>query len=469
VNARLVDFICTALQYAERSTDAGAQRLLDSPFSGVSRADARAFAAAATGRERLSEAIAGRRVALGAAEGQAVEQFARALDRISALASLPAETASTLVETIAAAFDLRGRLRPAELRALDAIAAEAAACDAESQGCSPAALAHRLRAHLRPGPAATAELDVRPLAPADPEPPRAVRRRVKHFSASSLEMYVDCSRKWFYRYTCATVDDPGSPASFYGTAFHAALEDFHGEVRRVDETADAVALERRLIAWVNASFEKFSVQFGSAVEYELQRRRACRTAKRYITWLIERSRKEPFTVAGTEVAVNLELDGLTFVGFIDRLDRDERSGAVNVLDYKTGKIAEYASLYRDEIARFVEFQLPFYYWSQAEQGERVFKLALIPLRDGYGEIAPVELEVVPVKTPLNLRDRSASGVIGIDELERARAKMIEIARSLSEERISRFGVAADAQSCEYCVYRHACRSRPVPEAPRFSR
>jgi RecB family exonuclease len=468
MNARLIDFVCTALRYAARGTDAEAQRLLDSPFSGVQRADARAFAAVANGRETLTEAIGARRVALAPADGHAAATFVRALGRIAALAALPAERAATLVETVIAAFDLRARVQGDEAQTLDAILAEAAACDAQLQECTPLSLAGRLQTALRPAVRPNG-LAIEPLAMYEPQSATPVQKRVKHFSASSLEMYVDCPRKWFYRYTCATVDDPGSPASFYGTAFHAALEDFHGDVRRVDETADAAVLERTLIGWINASFEKFSTQFGSAVEYELQRRRACRTAKRYIAWLIERSRKEPFTVAGTEVAVNLELDGYTFIGYIDRLDRDEQSGHLNVLDYKTGKIAEHASAYRDEIARFVEFQLPFYYWSQAAQNEKVFKLALIPLRDGYGEIEPVELEVVPVRAPLNMKDRSSSGVIGIDELERARSKMVEIARALSEDRITRFGVAHDAESCEYCVYRHACRSRPVPEAPRFSR
>ena len=63
--------------------------------------------------------------------------------------------------------------------------------------------------------------------PVDDEPPEAVVTRKLSFSASSLNAYAECARKWWFRYACAAVEDRGSSASFYGIAFHAALEDFH--------------------------------------------------------------------------------------------------------------------------------------------------------------------------------------------------------------------------------------------------
>jgi RecB family exonuclease len=467
MNARLVDFLCTALRFAQTSGAEHAQRLADSPFSGLPRDDARAFAAVASTAQSLGDAITSRRLALSSEAAYAAAEFAHALDRVQALAALPSESAQTLVATIVAAFELDARCTDDERRTLDAIRAEARACDAEAAGCTPLSLARRLEAGLG-RPARVAPPPPKPLAVCERQSQRPVRRRTKHFSASSLEMYAECPRKWFYRYTCATVDDPGSPASFYGTAFHWALEQFHAEVVR-DTGAPAEALEAKLIGWVNTAFERYRAAFGTSVEFELHRRRATRTAKRYVRWFLERSAAEPFTVAGTEVEVELELEGYRFIGFIDRLDRTDGSGALNVLDYKTGKIAEHASAYREEIAKFVEFQLPFYYWSQAAKGERVSKLALVPLRDGYGSIVPVELEVVPISAPRSPRDRAQRGVIGIDELERARSKMIEIAGTLSEERITRFNVTSDAEACTYCVYRPACRERPAAEAPKFSR
>ncbi len=131
----------------------------------------------------------------------------------------------------------------------------------------------------------------------------------------------------------------------------------------------------------DASFERIASGFASNVEFELQRRRALRTGRRYLAWFIERFRGAPFTVIGTEEAVELELDGYRFIGYIDRLDRDDRTGNVTVIDYKTGAIADSAERYRDKVARFVDFQLPFYYFARTAAGDRVTALALVPLKD----------------------------------------------------------------------------------------
>ena len=84
---------------------------------------------------------------------------------------------------------------------------------------------------------------------------------------------------------------------------------------------------------------------------------------------------------GTETAVELELDGYAFIGYIDRLDRDDATAAVTVVDYKTGNIAESADEYRAKVASFVDFQLPFYYWARTAAGDRVTRLALVPLKE----------------------------------------------------------------------------------------
>jgi RecB family exonuclease len=291
-----------------------------------------------------------------------------------------------------------------------------------------------------------------------------------HFSASSLNAYAECARKWYFRYVCAAVEDRGSSASFYGTAFHAALEEFHLLYPR----ADGLALERLaadLDACVLAAFERHRSRFDAPVEYELQRRRARRTAKRYARWLFERARKTPFEVIGCEAAIELDLDGHAFVGYIDRLDRDDRTGNVTVVDYKTGSIATSAARYRDDVAAFREFQLPFYYWARSASGDRVTKLALIPLKDALLDVAPIELEIVPEARPSagGWRNESTVGTISIGELERARAKMIEYAGLLSSGALKAYPATDDPEACRYCAYAEGCRERPLAAQERFGR
>ena len=287
------------------------------------------------------------------------------------------------------------------------------------------------------------------------------------FSASQLAAFTECKRKWFYRYVCNAVEERASAASAYGLAFHQALEDFHQRYPRPGEI-EPQELLTKLEGYLNAQFDREREGFESPVERELQRRRALRTARKYVHWLVAEAACAPYTVLGCELRVEMQLQGFDFVGFIDRLDREDRTGAVTVLDYKTGSIARTAAEYRENVRSLRDFQLPFYYWARTEAGDRVTRLALVPLKDALLDVEPVSLEVTAV--PVTALDRrTAAGTISIGELERARARMIEICEELTSGRISRFAETSDARACEYCDYAAACRQRPAPLADRFAR
>ncbi len=216
--------------------------------------------------------------------------------------------------------------------------------------------------------------------PPSREAPRGVPAWRRHFSASALNAYAECARKWFYRYACAAVEDPGSSASAYGTAFHLALEDFHGEFPR-PRSADERAMRRRVRDCVTWAFERNRDGFETPVEFELQVRRAQRTAQRYVDWLLAaRARRRRSKCRAARFRSTSISTATPFVGFIDRLDRDDRSGGIGVVDYKTGSIATSAAEYREKVRRFRDFQLPFYYWARTAAGDRVTKLVLIPLK-----------------------------------------------------------------------------------------
>ena len=302
---------------------------------------------------------------------------------------------------------------------------------------------------------------------AEREPGEGVRTVNPRFSASQLNTYVECPRKWYYRYLCAAVEDKGSSASYYGTAFHSALEDLHAEYPQ-PATADPGELDRKLQGYVNAAFDRHRNNFETPVEHELQVRRARRTAHKYVEWLIAQARRAPFTVVGCELSAELQLDGFDFIGYIDRLDRDDATGAVAVIDYKTGSIATTAAQYREKVRLFKDFQLPFYYWARTAQGDRVSRLALVPLKDALLDVRPISLEVVPVPREI-ARSQSTTGVIPVAELERARDRMIEICRELTSGANTSFDVTTDPEACTYCAYSLACVNRPYPVEDRFAR
>lgn len=416
-------FVADLLTWCRSAREDALVRAFRSPYSGVPHDVAAAYATLSARIGPLLDAIARERLALPAADRDALFAFT---ERLRTLCGIDDDAA------------FRGRC--AEL--FPALG-EAPESDAQAT------------------PLVLAEAQSREIA-------GGVRAHQKHFSASALNAYVECARKWFYRYVCSAVEDAGSSASVYGTAFHAALEDFHGEYPE-PRPEDEREMRLKLEGYVNWAFERYREEFDTAVEVELQKRRAQRTARRYIDWLVAEAKRAPFTVIGRESPVNLDLDGFAFVGYIDRLDRDNATGSIAIFDYKTGAIATSAQEYREKVRTFRDFQLPFYYWARTAEGDRVSRLALIPLKDALLDVRPVALEVVPMAPPDDRRRDSASGVIPINELERARTRMVEICSELTSGELRAFPVASDPSACTYCAYVTACADRPHAERERFGR
>lgn len=423
-------FVTDALAWSRHGDQARVRRLLRSPRSGVPHDVGAAYVVVAERFGGLLEALARERLALPAPERDAVIAFARNLERLrsSAAGGASDRELSELVDEVFPALPDERTSRPA--RDIDA----------------PIAL----------------------MQPQSAEVGAGLRARQKHFSASSLNAYVECPRKWFYRYSCAAVEDAGSSASFYGTAFHAALEEFHQTFDRPDPLDEATMLQA-IRNDVTRAFDRHRSDFETNVEFVLQLRRAQRTAVRYVAWLVARAKRSRFTVFGRELPANLQIEGFDFIGFIDRLDRDDATGGVSVIDYKTGNIAVSAAEYRDKVRRFEDFQLPFYYWAREAAGDRVSTLALLPLKDALLDVRPIELEVVPIAVDDRRRKDAATGTIGIADLERARAKMAQVCRELTDESVTRFPVTDDPAACTYCAYAIACNDRPAAPEDKFGR
>ncbi|MFN2461463.1 MAG: PD-(D/E)XK nuclease family protein [Candidatus Velthaea sp.] len=464
----ILETVEAALRYAAHETDAGAQAAILARASGVRADDARMLLTLTAERGSLLETIDGGKAALGPTARRDAARFAQGLRAVARSYALPDASAASVLAAVANAFAFGHPPTVAALVAAarnfdrartlgplwdaDALIAE---FEAEFDGARRTQVAP-----MRAAPAA--------VPPQDREP--VVLRRM-HFSPSSLNAYAECARKWYFRYACAAVEDRGSSASFYGTAFHAALEEFHLRYPHI-EGEPAAELASFLDGCVNGAFDRYRTWFDAPVEFELQRRRARRTARKYAAWLIERAARAPFTVIGCEVATELELEGHAFVGFIDRLDRDDRNGAVTVIDYKTGSIAKSAAEYRAAVAGFREFQLPFYYWARTAAGDRVTRLALVPLKDALLDVAPIELEIVAHAPPIEdgwRRDDATAGPIAVAELERARTRMIEHARLLAGGTLTAYPATDDPEACRYCAYRDGCRERPLAAEERFGR
>ena len=416
-SAQVGSFVEDAVRWHRSGSEAILLRLIRSSCSGVDHDVGAAYVTIATRTGALLDAIDRERLALPPDERDQVLRFAQRARRIRALPQEDFDDAA-MRRAIAEIFELQPKPTP----------------------------------HLAEKTARQAGEEFELAEPLAGENAGSVPAWQKHFSASALNAYVECRRRWFYRYACAAVEDPGSAASAYGTAFHLALEDFHGEFPRPSCNDESV-MRRRIRECITWAFERNRDGFETRVEFELQVRRAQRTAQRYVDWLLTQAREAPFEVLGREVTAEIELGGRPFLGYIDRLDRDERSGGIGVVDYKTGSIAQSAAEYCDKVRSFEDFQLPFYYWARTAAGDRVTRLVLLPLKNATLEVQPIVLNV--------------GDTIDVAELERSRARMIELSGELSSGEIRHFEVTQDAAACSYCAHAVACAHKPPPEARRF--
>ena len=446
------------IRYAASERDDDARAALRSKLAPIDPDDARTLLATAGEANNILDVIDAGAAGNGREFAHALRSIARAYrvpdaglgDVLAVVARhlTPPAPLLAALQRIAADFDAARALGPTweAADAIDEITAELGNCAALPFAAATAA----------PAPVVT------------PEAALPVTARRATFSASSLNAFAECERKWYFRYVCSAVEDRGSSASFYGIAFHAALEDFHATHTRF-ETTDANALASVLDFAIASSFDRHRTRFDAPVEFELQKRRARRTGKRYVSWLIDRARREPFTVVGCEAGADVQLGGHQFIGFIDRLDRDDATGGVTVVDYKTGAIAKTAAEYLADVLAFRDFQLPFYYWARTAAGDRVTRLALVPLKDALLDVAPIELHVVAARPRTSGRRDATTAQIGIPDLERARDRMIELAALLAAPTLDHYAATNDPDDCRYCAYKDACRERPATAEERFGR
>jgi RecB family exonuclease len=445
------------LRYAGSESDADARAALRSKLAPIDPDDARTLLALAGDAANVLDVIDA-----GATGGG--REFAHALRTIARAYRVPDAGLTDVLAAAAGALTLAG----ATYAALARIARDFDAARILAPAWEAADAIDEIDAEVsgwRQTPS-TFAISAAPAVAPEAEQPVTARRAT--FSASSLNAFAECERKWFYRYACAAVEDRGSSASFYGIAFHSALEEFHGTHARFDRV-DAAALRSYLDYCIVTSFDRHRTRFDAPVEFELQKRRARRTGVRYLTWLLERAKRAPFEVVGCETSTDVSLDGFNFIGYIDRLDRDDATGEITVVDYKTGAIAKNAGEYLNDVLAFREFQLPFYYWARTAAGDRVTRLSLVPLKDALLDVEPIELTVVVRRPPQNGRRNATTASIAVADLEKARDKMVAIAATLATPTIARYRVAGDPNACRYCAYRDACRERPAVTEERFGR
>ena len=140
-------------------------------------------------------------------------------------------------------------------------------------------------------------------------------------------------------------------------------------------------------------------RFDAPVEFELQKRRARRTAKKYLGWLLERARRAPFEVVGNETAIDLSW-AATASSATSTGSTATRAPARS--PWSTTRPARSRTAPRTtwpRCAPSASSSCRSTTGPAPQAGDVVTRLALVPLKDALLDVAPVELEVVTTSRP----------------------------------------------------------------------
>jgi DNA helicase-2/ATP-dependent DNA helicase PcrA len=252
--------------------------------------------------------------------------------------------------------------------------------------------------------------------PAAPEPTRAPLKVPTSFSASALETYEQCPKRYEYQYVL-NVRIPNSALSNFGTSVHATLQHWF-LARQQGSMPDLAELYRS--CWIPGGYETKAIE-------ERQYAEGYAKLKEYLDSV------GPDTVPlFLETACRAKLtDGTEIRGKIDRIDR-RKDGSLAVIDYKTGA--------RPKSAKDLAADLPLgaYVLSLEQQGKKV---------------GSVELQYVMAGEQVRL-ERDQLDTAGIT------AKAEGIVTAIGQSMASGTFVATPAKlTCQFCDYQAICPFR----------
>jgi RecB family exonuclease len=334
-----------------------------------------------------------------------------------------------------------------------------------------------LRSCFAPEPNVPADDEPRlgaPWAWPGAEPLRPVIAPAMTFSASRLNAFVKCPRRWYYEYLCDAVVEESTVHATYGKVFHEALEALHRDVRVPSNFSEEAILDR-LRHELDAAFGKAHADFASVLEYEVCRLKARGVATQYVQWLCREAAARPLEVRDVEIAQRWAHGGYVFVGYIDRIDRPAGGGPITIYDYKTGYIPDDPAEYLDRVRAGEESQLALYWAMRRAEGDVISRIALISVRHPRDAAWMLALDILDDDAAANEAAADAPHEAGIvraacnpADLDHAIGVLVERCNLLCERGVERFA-AGDDPPCSFCGYNRACRERPEEEERIFAR
>ncbi|MFH1725580.1 MAG: PD-(D/E)XK nuclease family protein [Elusimicrobiota bacterium] len=235
---------------------------------------------------------------------------------------------------------------------------------------------------------------------------------MRALSHSSIYLYLDCPKKWQFKYVDKIAEKPKHFFSF-GKAMHTALEYLYN-VQTLPPPSLEDVLNHYHGKWISEGYQNEQQE----AEYKAQ---GVRMIEEYYGKHIE-AFKIPYFI---EYGFSLEVDGIPVRGFVDRIDKvgDDR---IAIVDYKTGKAIPKSRVATD--AQLTMYQMA----CEQMLGLKVDSLCFYHL---------------PSQTALTVQPHSE------EQVRALRERIVQVAGSI---KAGNFDPKPDERKCGWCDYKPLC-------------
>ena len=239
------------------------------------------------------------------------------------------------------------------------------------------------------------------------------------FSASKIDLYKRCPLQFKFRYALHVPGQPGAPLEI-GAAVHAVLEQIAKRRANGEATSEEQALDLLEKHWRYDGFD-------SERRLKEGRDAAAAMIRTFMRWDREAADRGS-EIVGVEQEFKMDMDGIKFVGKMDRVDKGP-DGRYVVTDYKTGKTPTKKS----EIAHDVQMNL--------------YALAAKSI---YGELPDKTMQLFVLK------DKEVPNKIDAGTLDKEKEAILGMARAILD---GKFPANPSYQGCRWCDYVQICDDR----------
>ncbi len=164
---------------------------------------------------------------------------------------------------------------------------------------------------------------------------------VDHLSASAIRNYLECPYRFYLRKVLKMkpqdYEQRELDAMDFGSLVHAVLEAF-GKNEEARKRTDAHAIQKFFAAELARQME---AKFGKRPPMALQVQQEIAVRRlQFAAHVQAAERAAGWEIVDTEKNFEKSLDGMKVIGWIDRIEKNRKTGAMRVLDYKTSNAGD---------------------------------------------------------------------------------------------------------------------------------